>query len=47
MKEAEMNQIGELINQALVNCENEDKLKEIKAEVKNFCSHFPLYSILK
>lgn len=47
MKEAEMNQIGEFINQALVNCENEGKLKEIKEEVKNFCSCFPLYSILK
>ncbi|HSR18253.1 MAG TPA: serine hydroxymethyltransferase, partial [Ignavibacteriaceae bacterium] len=47
MKEEEMNQIGEFINQALVNCENEGKLKDIKAEVKNFCSCFPLYSILK
>jgi len=47
MKEGEMNQIAEFICSALENCENESKLKEIKADVKNFCSRFPLYSLLK
>jgi glycine hydroxymethyltransferase len=47
MKEEEMNNIADFICRALANYENEDKLKEIKADVKNFCSGFPLYSELK
>jgi glycine hydroxymethyltransferase len=45
MKEPEMNQIAEFMRNALADCDNESKLKEIKAEVKNFCSRFPLYTI--
>lgn len=44
MKEEEMRQIAELINEA-VNCfDNDAKLEEIRSDVKTLCSKFPLYS---
>ncbi len=46
MKENEMNKIAELINKAISNFENEKVLEEIKLEVINLCSKFPLYSQL-
>ena len=46
MKENEMIKIAEFINQAVTNFEDEKKLDEIKSEVKNLCSQFPLYSEL-
>ncbi len=46
MKEEEMNHIAEFIGRALANYQDDNKLKEIKADVKDFCSRFPLYSIL-
>ncbi|MFO7445130.1 MAG: serine hydroxymethyltransferase [Ignavibacteriaceae bacterium] len=46
MKEAEMKVIAQLINDAVSNTENENKLKEIKENVKSLCSGFPLYSEL-
>ena len=46
MKENEMIKIAEFINQAVSNFEDDKKLDEIKSEVKNLCSQFPLYSEL-
>ena len=46
MKENEMIKIAEFINQAVANFEDEKKLDEIKSEVKNLCTQFPLYSEL-
>ena len=47
MKEEDMDQIGELINKAVANFENEDELNKIKEEVKALCSKFPLYPELR
>jgi len=47
MKEPEMDQIGELINKAITNFENEQELNKIKEEVKTLCSKFPLYPELR
>jgi glycine hydroxymethyltransferase len=44
MKENEMKRIGEFINKALVNLENESVLSAIKSEVREFCSVFPLFN---
>ncbi len=46
MKENEMTIIAGFINRALSDFENENLLGEIKTEVKNLCSGFPLYSDL-
>ncbi len=46
MKENEMQIIAELINKALLNIENEEKLEGIKKEINGLCSEFPLYKIL-
>lgn len=42
MKEEEMKLIVELIDQALINRENEEKLAELKAKVKALCMEFKL-----
>ncbi len=47
MKEVEMTQIAEWINEAITNHENEEKLAEIFEEVKKMTSKFPLYEGLK
>ncbi len=47
MKEEEMEQIAELINTAIVNFENEEKLENLKVNVKELCAGFPLYADLK
>ena len=44
MKVNEMKKIGEFINQALVNLENDSMLSAIKSEVREFCSVFPLFN---
>ena len=44
MKEKEMQRIGEFINKALVNHENDSVLSAIKSEVREFCSVFPLFN---
>jgi glycine hydroxymethyltransferase len=44
MKEKEMQRIGEFINKALVNYENDSVLSAIKSEVREFCSVFPLFN---
>jgi glycine hydroxymethyltransferase len=44
MKENEMASIAEIINSAIQNFENEDKLEQLKKQVKELCSGFPLYS---
>lgn len=46
MKETEMLIIAELINKAIINSGNEKILSEIKEDVKDLCSKFPLYSEL-
>jgi len=46
MKEEEMEIIAEFIDRAIRNFENENELKAIKADVKELCDNFPLYSEL-
>ena len=46
MKENEMNIIAGFINNAVACSDNEIKLEEIRKEVKELCSKFPLYSDL-
>ena len=43
MKENEMSLIADFINDAINNFENNNKLEEIRLEVKQLCSKFPLY----
>jgi glycine hydroxymethyltransferase len=43
MKENEMKKIADIINDAIINNENEQKLDELKNNVKQLCSGFPLY----
>lgn len=47
MKEPEMEIIADLIDNAISNYENESKLDQLKHEVKNLCSRFPLYAELR
>ena len=47
MKEPEMEKIADLIDSAIKNFENDDKLAQIKPEVKALCSGFPLYAELR
>jgi len=35
--------IGEFINKAVENCDNEEVLASIKQEVRQLCGKFPLY----
>jgi len=44
MKEPQMEQIGELIDEALMHTTDEKYLGEIKAKVKQLCQSFPLYA---
>jgi glycine hydroxymethyltransferase len=44
MKIKEMNKIGEFINKALVNFDNDSALSGIKSDVREFCSVFPLFN---
>lgn len=46
MKEPEMKKITEFIYQVWQNYQDEEKLAEIKIEVKEFCEKFPLYADL-
>lgn len=43
MKEDEMKIVARIINEAIQNRENEDKLIELKEEVLNLCNLFPIY----
>lgn len=47
MKESEMKIIASLINDAITNNEDENKLASIKNEVKELCKRFPLYPELR
>ncbi len=47
MKESEMKLIAGFIDKAIKNFENEQTLAQIKKEVAELCSHFPLYPELK
>ena len=44
MKEEEMIKIAEIINDAVNNFEDEKKLEQLKNDVKELCSGFPLFS---
>ncbi|MBI5728961.1 MAG: serine hydroxymethyltransferase [Candidatus Magasanikbacteria bacterium] len=46
MKEAEMKQVGDWINQAIINAKDDAKLANIKTEVKELTKKFPLYPTL-
>ena len=43
-KEKEVSQIADWISQIIHNIEDQNLLKDIKEEVKNLCSNFPVYS---
>lgn len=47
MKEAQMEIIAGMIDEALKNYENEDKLNDIKKRVNELCLSFPLYPEIK
>lgn len=47
MKEGDMMQVARLIDEALANHDNEEKLAEIQKQVSEFCKKFPLYPNLK
>ncbi|MGB5849863.1 MAG: serine hydroxymethyltransferase [Ignavibacteriaceae bacterium] len=44
MKENEMSKIADIINTAIQNFDNEEKLEGLKTEVRELCYGFPLYS---
>ena len=46
MKEAEMNTIGELIDEVLRNIGNKKTYTEVQEKVKHICNRFPLYTQL-
>jgi len=46
MKETEMKRIAEIINSAIINYEDDEKLDSLTEEVKVLCSGFPLYKEL-
>lgn len=46
MKEPQMKAVADFIKRVYDNYDNEEALAEIKAEVSNFCSDFPLYQEL-
>ena len=43
VKEKEMKRIAEIINTAIENAENDNKLTDLVNDVKELCSGFPLY----
>jgi len=43
MKETEMETIANWINEAILNWQDEEKLKNIKTQVKELTKKFPLY----
>jgi glycine hydroxymethyltransferase len=43
LKEVEVKQVVEFIDEALMNKDDEIKLQELKAKVKNLCLQFPVY----
>jgi glycine hydroxymethyltransferase len=47
MKEEEMKKIAEMIDRAIVNSEDDQKLDDIKKEVNALCAQFPLYPELR
>jgi glycine hydroxymethyltransferase len=44
MKENEMKKIAEFINRVVFNIDDQKSLENVKSDVKNLCSEFPLYS---
>ncbi len=46
-KEAEMAVIAEMIDKALSNVNDEQKLKDVREDVRNLCGRFPLYDFAR
>ena len=44
MKEADMEEVGQLISRALQGVESESTLAEVKRDVRVLCDRFPLYA---
>ena len=42
MRESEMTKISEFINNVIINIDNDIILKEIREEIKELCSEYPL-----
>jgi len=47
MKEAEMEYIGDLINEVLTHIGNRDVYKSVATKVEELCTKFPLYAELQ
>jgi glycine hydroxymethyltransferase len=47
MREAEMDQIGDLIARALASPDDERAIAGVRAEVERLCRRFPLYPALQ
>jgi glycine/serine hydroxymethyltransferase len=45
MKESEIKKVAELIDEAITNREDEEKLNSIKEEIKKLCTEFPVPSV--
>jgi glycine/serine hydroxymethyltransferase len=43
MKEEEMKLIAKVFKEAIVNKDDEEKLKSLKAEILGLCERFPIY----
>jgi glycine hydroxymethyltransferase len=43
MKESEMKIIAEVFKEAIINKDNENKLKELKTQILELCQSFPIY----
>jgi glycine hydroxymethyltransferase len=43
MKEEEMKIISRILKEAIINKDNEEKLKNLKGEILNLCKKFPIY----
>jgi glycine/serine hydroxymethyltransferase len=44
MKEAEMRQVADFIHQVLSAPKDQNRLRRLKEQVKEFCRSFPLFS---
>jgi glycine hydroxymethyltransferase len=45
LKESECKQVAEFISNVVNNHKNDDKIKEIREEVKQLCEKYPLYNL--
>ena len=47
LKEPEMEKVADWINRAIVDCNNQETLAQIRLEVNMLCDQFPLYPHLR